>query len=117
MTKAYLVGQFSVLAQRQCRGSDPDIGRASGIRPGGDCACPLTRLPKSQGRRRGLEFVQELRKLGCTTLTADDLVSMRIHGATVAWVKQLQERGYKRLSADRLATCAYTDQTAEYHAH
>ena len=47
-------------------------------------------------------YIKGLKDLNIENLSADDLVSMNIHGVTVSWVKSLEERGYTHLTADRL---------------
>ena len=50
------------------------------------------------------EFVRDLKSLGYDHVPVDDLVSMRIHGATPEFVRDLKSLGYDHIPVDSLVS-------------
>jgi len=46
--------------------------------------------------------VKEMKDQGYNELSAEQLVSMRIHGVNAAYVKEIRDHGYKHPSIDEL---------------
>jgi hypothetical protein len=51
----------------------------------------------------GTNFVKDVKSLGYTP-TIDQLVTMRIHGVTPEYIRDLQARGMKNLTIDQLVS-------------
>ncbi len=50
-----------------------------------------------------MKFVRDLKNLGYHA-TADDLITMRIHGVTIEYIHDLRSKGLKDLSIDQLVS-------------
>jgi hypothetical protein len=60
------------------------------------------------------EFIRELKALGYDRLSSDELVSMRIHGATPEFVREMRAAGHDRFSADDLVSMRIHNVTPEF---
>jgi hypothetical protein len=76
-----------------------DAGRFSfdGTFRGGEGAGHFTFTPRP-------EFVAAMRGLGYARLELDDLLSLRIHGASPEFARQLRDLGYERVRAEDLVS-------------
>lgn len=93
-----------------------DIGRSflKGLEEVGYSRLPFDDLVSMRIHGATPEFIRELKSLGYDRLSSDDLVSMRIHGATPQFIGQMKELGYDRLSADDLVSMRIHGATPEF---
>jgi hypothetical protein len=60
------------------------------------------------------KYVRDLRSLGVAGASADDLITMRIHNVTIEYIKELQSMGYAKLQPDQLVTMRIHDATTGF---
>ena len=60
------------------------------------------------------KYVRDLRSLGVTTTSPDELVTMRIHGVETEFIRELNQLGYRTVSTDQLVTMRIHEATTEF---
>ena len=61
-----------------------------------------------------INYVRDLRDLGYPNLSADDLVSMRIHGVTPTYIRDLNTAGFANIPVEKLVEMKIHGIDAEF---
>jgi hypothetical protein len=107
---------YSLSEEEQFTSAMHDIGRGfiRGLEEAGYTRVPFDDLVSMRIHGATPEFIRELKALGYERLSTDDLVSMRIHGATPQFIREMRELGYERLSSDDLVSMRIHGATPEF---